>query len=91
MHAVAVSVKIDEGKEDLARKELESQVVPMVQQAPGVVAGYWMEPGGGFGYSLVLFNSEESANGAAEMARSAPTPEGVTIQNVQVMEVVASF
>jgi hypothetical protein len=91
MHAVAVNVKIEEGKEDQALEGLKSEVLPRVKQAPGLVAGYWMQPGGGFGYSLVVFESEEAANGAAEMVRSAQPPPGVTINQVQVMPVVANL
>ena len=91
MHGVAVNVKIEQGKEDQAVEGLKSQVLPRVKQAPGLVAGYWMQPGGGFGYSLVIFDTEENANNAAEMAKNSPTPEGVTINNVQVMPVVANL
>lgn len=92
MYALAVSVKIESGKEDEAREALQTRVVPMIkEQSEGLVAGYFMEPQNGFGYSLLVFDSEENANKGAEMAKSAPRPEFVTIQNAQVMEVVESL
>ena len=86
MHAVLVSVKINDYEN--ARKELEEQVVPRVKQAPGMVAGYWFEPAGDQGWSVVVFESEEAARAAAEMVNTQP-PQNVTIQNVDVRGVVA--
>lgn len=89
MHALAVNVKIDSGREDEARKELEENVVPRVKQAPGLVAAYWMDPQNGFGYALIVFDSEEHANAAKQMAESAPRPDFVTLNPPQVMAVFA--
>jgi hypothetical protein len=70
------------------RQFLTEEVVPRVKQAPGVVAGYWFEPAGDQGWSVVVFESEEAARAAAEMARTQP-PQNVEIQNVDVRGVVA--
>jgi hypothetical protein len=86
MHAVLVSVKINDY--DKALKGLHEEVVPRVSQAPGFVAGYWFEPAGDQGWSVVLFESEEAARAAADRIPSQP-PENVTIQNVDVRGVVA--
>jgi hypothetical protein len=86
MHAVLVSVKI--GDFEKALKELKEQVVPLVSQAPGFVAGYWFEPAGDQGWSVILFESEEAARAAADRIPTQP-PENVTIQNVDVRGVVA--
>ena len=83
MHAVLVSVKIDDF--DQARQALREQVIPRVKQTPGFVAGYWFAPQGDQGWSTVLYESEEAARAAAEQIRA---PEHVTIQNVDVREVV---
>ena len=92
MYGLAVSVKIESGKEDEAREALRSRVIPMIkEQSQGLVAGYFMEPQGGFGYSLLIFDSEENANKGLEMAQNAPRPEFVTIQNAQVMEVIENL
>jgi hypothetical protein len=86
MHAVIVDVSI--GDVETAQKELREQVVPRVSQAPGFVTGVWLSPAEGKGHSVVVFESEEAAKGMAGQVRSMP-PSTVTIDNVQVREVVA--
>jgi len=41
------------------------------------------------GMSLVVFSTKDNAEQAAGMVRSAPPPPGVTLNNVEVREVVA--
>ena len=90
MYAVLVAVSIDSGKEDEAIEHLRTQVVPGVKQAPGAVAGYWLAPDNGQGYSTVVFETEEQAKAAAEMVPQR-VPEFVKIGHVQVQEIVANF
>lgn len=86
MHAVFVRVNIDD--EEGSIKELREQLVPQVSRAPGFVAGYWTRKDNS-GVSLIVFESEEGAQNASQQVRdSAPT--GVTIQDVEVREVVAN-
>ena len=40
MHAIVVHVKIDPGRIDEAQRMLREEVVPSVQQAPGLVNAY---------------------------------------------------
>ena len=86
MHAVVVRVTVNdlEGSEAVLRE----QVVPRVAQAPGFVASYWTRKDNG-GLSMSVWESEDAANSASEMVRSA-APEGVTVESVEVREVVAS-
>jgi hypothetical protein len=86
MHAVVVRVNVDEVEK--AQEELRSRVVPNVSQSPGFVAGYWTRSGNE-GLSMVIFESEDAAR---QMADRVPQtmPEFVTLQNVEVREVVAS-
>jgi heme-degrading monooxygenase HmoA len=86
MHAVVVNVTINdaEGSEAVLRE----QVVPRVAQAPGFVAGYWTRKDNA-GLSMSVWESEDAANTASEMVRSA-APEGVTVDGVEVREVVAN-
>jgi heme-degrading monooxygenase HmoA len=86
MHAVVVNVTINDEEGSVAA--LRDQVVPRVSQAPGFVAGYWTRQGNG-GLSMSVWESEDAANAASEMVRSA-APEGVTVDSVEVREVVAS-
>jgi heme-degrading monooxygenase HmoA len=86
MHAVVVNVTINdpEGSEAALRE----QVVPRVSQAPGFVAGYWTRKDS-TGVSMSVWESEDAANTASEMVKSV-APEGVTVESVDVREVVAS-
>ena len=64
-----------------------SRVVPGVSQAPGFVAGYWTRKDN-TGLAMVLFESEEAANGMSERVPSMLT-DAVTTRDVEVREVVA--
>ena len=86
MHAVLVSVGIND--EQAARQALEEEVVPAVSQLPGFVAGYWLEPTDGRGYSTVVFESEEDAKRAADGVAER-IPDAVTLQHVETRAVVA--
>jgi heme-degrading monooxygenase HmoA len=86
MHAVVVRVTINDPES--AVDALHNQVVPQVKQAPGFHAGYWTRSGN-TGLSIVVLESEEAAKAGAEMVRST-APSGVTVEDVEVREVVAS-
>jgi hypothetical protein len=86
MYAVVVRVTINEMER--AQEELRNRVVPSVSQAPGFVAGYWTGTSSD-GLSMVVFESEDAAR---QMADRVPQtiPEFVTLEDVEVREVVAS-
>ena len=86
MHAVVVNVSI--GDPEGSEKTLKEQVVPRVAQAPGFVTGYWTRKDT-TGVSMVVFDSEEQAQAMAEQVPGL-IPETVTLQNVEVREVVAN-
>lgn len=86
MHAVVSRVSIGES-EGASEKMLREEVVPRVKQAPGFVAGYWMRKGNS-GLSTIICESEEAANKMSEQVRSALL-DGVTLEDVEVREVVA--
>jgi len=86
MHAVVVHVTIADPEQSEAR--LREQVVPRVSQAPGFVAAYWTRKDDS-GLSMSVWESEEAATTASEMVRSM-APEGVTVESVELREVVAS-
>jgi hypothetical protein len=85
MHAVIVKVSINDPEN--AATALREQTVPGVSQAPGFVAGYWTRKGD-TGLSMVIFQSEDAAIGASERVR-ANAPDSVTVDDVEVREVVA--
>jgi hypothetical protein len=86
MYAVVVEVDILDDTE--ARKELEN-VVAMVKEFPGLVAGHWVRLDERHGTSLVLFETEEQANAAKPPAGGDAT--GVKMTSIRVGEVLASI
>jgi heme-degrading monooxygenase HmoA len=89
MHAVVVRVSV--GDRERAQQMLQSDVVPQVSRAPGFKAGYWTRSSEGddTGLSMVIFDAEDNARAAAERVPSM-IPETVTLESVEVREVVAS-
>jgi hypothetical protein len=74
---------------------LKNQVVPQASGAPGFKTGYWTWPTGGGqlnGLSMVIFDSEENARAAGDRvsAIAADAPDDITLESVEVREVVAS-
>jgi hypothetical protein len=88
MHAVLVSVEIHDPES--GRQRLNDEVVPRTSQAPGFVAGYWIEMTEGQGRAVIVMESEGAANAAVEAIRSQPADGSVSIVDVQVGEVVAN-
>ena len=69
--------------------------MPQVSAAPGFKTGYWTwSTGGGElnGLSMIIFDSEEHARAAGDRARAiaGARPDDVTLDSVEVREVVAS-
>jgi hypothetical protein len=88
MNAVVVNVTITDFEQ--ARSGLVEEVVPRVKQAPGLVNGYWLQAAEDRGMAVIVFEDEDSAQGAARMIESAGPPnDGVTIDSVDVHPVVA--
>jgi hypothetical protein len=93
MHALVVRVTIHNA--DATREVLNNQVVPQASGAPGFKTGYWTWPTGGGelnGLSMIIFDSEENARAAGDRvsAIAAERPNDVTLDGVEVREVVAS-
>jgi hypothetical protein len=89
MHAVVVRVNIEDF--DRGRQGLAENVVPRVSQAPGFVAGYWTgSEDKSSGLAMMVFESEDAARAVARMVESQGPDEGVTLEGVEVREVVAN-
>jgi hypothetical protein len=87
MHAVVVRVAISD--RDAAQQRLDQDVVPQVSQAPGFQAGYWTWKDN-TGLSMIVLDSEDAANQAAERAREMVQGiDAVSLEGVEVREVVA--
>jgi hypothetical protein len=88
MHAVVVNVTIKDPEPALVG--LRDEVVPRASNAPGFVAGYWLRSQDDHGLSVVVFESEDAAQAAAQMIESqGPPSDAVTLDSVEVREVVA--
>ena len=93
MHALVVRVTIHDA--DRTREVLNGQVVPQLSAAPGFKTGYWTwSTGGGElnGLSMIIYDSEDNARSAGDRLREigAAAPDSVTVESVEVREVVAS-
>jgi hypothetical protein len=89
MHAVIVTVAIEDFEK--ARQSLQDEVIPMVKNAPGFVAGYWLEPVDDQGLSIVVFETEEAAREMSKMVEPGATPSPfVTVRSMQIREVVGN-
>jgi hypothetical protein len=91
MHAVIGIVSIQAGREEEAAEDLKTNALPAIKQAPGVIAGYFVAPQDGKGMGFTLYETEDNARAAVEMARNAPLPEGVSFDSIDVREVVAQL
>jgi hypothetical protein len=89
MYAVVTNVSIAPGQFDGARKALNEQVVPRVKQAQGFVKGFWtVRDDSAQGTSIIVFKTKQDAEAAMGMVRNTPTPPGVTVNSVEVREVI---
>jgi hypothetical protein len=89
VHAVVIRVTINDF--DQGREFLTEQVVPRVSQAPGFVTGHWTRSDDSSnGLSMIVFESEEGARTVADMIQSQGPGEGVTLEDVEIREVVAN-
>jgi len=86
MHAVVVKVTVEDAEASI--QELRDRVVPAISQAPGFVTGHWTRREDN-GLSMTIWDSEEHARAASERIREV-VPAGVTINDVELREVVAS-
>jgi len=92
MHALLVTVTIQPGHAEEAQAHLEANVVTRAKEAPGLVSAYWTRSADGeHGSSMAIFESEESARAAADMIPNVPQPDFVTLDNIEVREVVAQI
>jgi hypothetical protein len=85
MYAIVTNVRVD--NPDEARLILPAAREAIVSRAPGIVSGYWLEPIGGIGTSVLVFDTKEHAEGAAEYPL--PAIPGVTRLDMKIREVFA--
>ena len=89
MHAVLGTVTITDYEH--ARRLLHDDVLPTITEVPGFVSGHWLAPIDGTGMSILIFETEDEARAMAEqMPPGRQLNEFVTIDSVEVREVVGS-
>jgi hypothetical protein len=87
MHAVVVRSTLHDIEQGMTF--LRDVGIPRLKQAPGFVTAHWVRLGEDGGTSMVIFESEDAAQAAAEQLRTNPPPENaVTIHSIEVGEVV---
>jgi hypothetical protein len=90
VHAVVVKVSVND--EDVGRRMLKEEIVPRASGAPGFVAGYWTRSANDqSGLSMMVFETEDQANAVKEIIQQGPpNPDAVTLDGVEVREVIES-
>jgi hypothetical protein len=89
MHAALVTLAIDPEQAPAAADALTREILPRIRSAPGFVAGYWLEPVDGRGFSFVVFETEQQARRSSPPAGNWAAP-GVDIEGVEFRRVAAS-
>ena len=89
MHAALVRLTVDPEQAPAAADALTSDILPRVRSSSGFIAGYWLEPADGQGFSIVLFQTEEQAREAAPPLSSWAAP-GIAITGVEFRRVAAT-
>ena len=87
MYGIIVDVKVDVSREEDARKMVREIIAPRAKTKPGFVAGYWTRKDYS-GLGMVIFESEDAAQAMIERVPSM-VPDVVTLENIEVREVVA--
>ena len=90
MHAVLLNTTIDPERAGEAQSLLATDVVPRVKEAPRLVAAYWLRSDNReHGTSVMIFESEEAARAAADIAQNMSSGKLVHLDSTEVREVVA--
>lgn len=88
MHAVVGTVTIHDLERGLP--VLRERIVPRVAQAPGLVGAYWLRSRDDRGMSVIVLETEEAAQALARRIEAeGPLTDAVTLDDVEVSEVVA--
>ncbi len=68
MYAVSRRYRFDPKFAREINDEIREYFVPMIRSAPGFVAYYWLDSGGGVGESISVFETKMGAEGSVSMA-----------------------
>jgi hypothetical protein len=90
MHAALVHLTIETALASAAASAFTNEILPRVRAAPGLVAGYWVDPEDRQGFGFLVFETEEQAIAATPPATTWSAP-GVTIVRVDVRRVAVAI
>ena len=86
MHAIVFRITIHDRAE--SDRLLHEEFVPTLSQAPGFVAGYWVQSGENEGTSVIVFESEEDVQRIVEQGPP-PQTDAFTLNSFETGQVVA--
>ena len=89
MHAALIHLTIDPAQAPAAAASFTKDILPKVRDAPGLVAGYWVDPADGQGFGFLVFENETQAVRATPPTAKWSAP-GVTIERVSVRRVAVA-
>jgi hypothetical protein len=90
MHAVFVRLTLEPSRADEAEKLLHEVVVPTARQATGFQTGYWARSDDSTkGTSVEVFDTETNAKAFVDSMQIVPGSP-VSIDSVDIMEILAS-
>jgi hypothetical protein len=88
MHAVVGNVTIRDLERGLA--VLQNEIVPRVKAMPGFVGAYWLRADTNGGMSMIVLDSEDAARALARRIEAeGPPTDAVTLNSIEVREIVA--
>ena len=76
---------------NMSGHHVQANVLPRVQEAPGIVSGLWMTDTAGGTLNVMVFDSEDAARSALAPARAAPRPPSMEVDSADVYQVLAHF
>jgi hypothetical protein len=84
MYAVVVRESGDRDAIEASGEQLETNVLPLIRTAPGIVSAVWTTDGVGGTLNVLVFESEETARAASERVRGAPRPAFMNLESVAI-------
>ena len=86
MHAAIVTLSIDPAQAPAAAAVFTNEILPRIRSAPGLVAGYWLDPVDGRGLAFVVFDTEANARQSTPPTASWMGP-GVAIHGTELRRI----
>jgi hypothetical protein len=70
---------------------LTANLLPRVREAPGIISATFMSDGEGATLNVLVFESEEAAQAALQLTRTAPRPGFLELASAELYLVLAQF